>query len=104
MTPYRHIRLRDGTTRALRPGELVPDGAVLFSSFVLKDHLDHDPDEDCDRDKADRAYETMKRDLSQAWRKPSPEVNEPAAPPATGEEARARMIEHLRNAWRGAAQ
>jgi hypothetical protein len=99
MIPYRHIRLRDGTTRALRPGELVPDGAVLFSAMTVKDHMP-----DPDRDKADRAYETMKCDLSQAWRKPSPEGNEPAAPPATREEARARMIEHLRNPWKGAAQ
>jgi hypothetical protein len=102
MTLYRQIRLRDGTLRALRPGELVPDGAVVFSAITVKDHMP-DPDRN-DGDETDRAYESMKRDISQAWRKPRPEAKEPTPPPATSEEARARMIEHLSNAWKGAAQ
>ena len=105
MTPYHRIRLRDGTHRTLRPGELMPEGAVLFSSFVLKDHLDHhdhDPDEDRDRDKsdADRAYEKMKTDISQAWQRPGQEQDNPPATAATPDEARARMIARLSEAYK----
>ena len=105
MNAYRHIRFRDGRVRALRPNELVPDDAVLFSSFVLKDHLDHhdhDPDEDRGRDKsdADRAYEKMKTDISQAWQRPGQEQVNPPAPAASPDEARARMIARLSEAYK----
>ena len=41
----------------------------------------------------------MKRDISQAWQKASAQ-KETTAPPASGEEARARMIERLSKAWK----
>ena len=100
MTTHHRIRLRDGTYHTLQPGELMPEGAILFSSFLVKDHEPvPDPDHP-DRDKADAAYAAMKRDISNAWQRPGQEEDNPPAPSATPEESRARMIARLSEAYK----
>ena len=91
-----------GLIRALRPGELMPEGAVLFSSVRAQgsSSSDHDPIRIAIAISADRAYETMKSRHLQAWQRPRQEQDNPPAPAATPEEARARMIARLSEAYK----
>jgi hypothetical protein len=91
----RHVRLRDGTLRALTPGELVPDGATVFASLIIKDAITV-----TDREQSDAAYETMKRDLSHAWKLPLPEARVDAPSATTVDEAHRAMVKTMQDAWR----
>jgi hypothetical protein len=124
MNPHykRMIRLRDGTVRALLPGEsfgMLPDGASIYVPLTL---MDAGPtirladgstrqmppgvrelppgativDADDDRAKADQAHAEMVRFLTMAHRHPSD--REP--PPADREQAYAKMKADISNAWK----
>jgi len=96
------IRLPDGSVRDLGPYEPVPEGAVceyVRVPLAVKDGTFVNDDDD-----RETAFESYKRELSEAWKNPAPLPRLPAVhlqvPPATAEEAYARMVNELVNAWK----
>src|SRR5688500_10594558 len=93
MAPKRYVRLRDGTVREFAADELVPDGATVFCSILVKDERY----DDAAHAARDEAYEQMRRDLTDAWKGPA---DQGPAPAATAEEAYQQMKRDISNAWR----
>ena len=92
------IRLRDGTVRELRDGEVVPDGAVVTVPIMLKDGA-ADADADAFRDEARAviAHAAMTKAIADAWK--SPDARDAEPPPADREEAWAAMRDRIATAW-----
>ena len=84
-TKYAH--LADGAVIPLGPNELVPEGAVLRTSVLLRDE---------DSGAAERERRKIK--IANTWRGPNAPPLEPLA--TTPEEAYQRMKRRLRDAWK----
>ena len=100
------VRLRDGTTRDLLPGEQLPPGArvIRVKNPLLMQDAAGAPVSDAEiseaRDAADAAWNKMRDDIGNAWRGPTT-VADTGPKPQTVDEAHEAYKQHLSNAWRG---